>query len=304
MIRKACAPIAIGACLAVLPLALSPVASAKELKVISEKTVTGFGHVESVAYDPHAKIFYTSDFGPALNPPLKDGKGKLSTVSLDGKILQDGAITPPGNTMNKPKGIWIDGDRLWTTDIDAVWVFDLKTKKGRKLDLPGITFANDPAVMGGALYVSDNRSDKLVKVQPADFLDVKSPKITMVFSGKGVFPNGLWPAPHGALLMVGFQAKDKPQAIYEMAPGKDPIAISDKIGMLDGLYRLKDGTLLATDWVSGSLFQWSKKGGVQKLATGFKGPADICVVPNKLGYLVAVPDLVKGEIRLVQLGYK
>jgi hypothetical protein len=304
MIRKACAPIAIGACLAVLPLALAPVASAKELKVISEKTVTGFGHVESVAYDPHAKIFYTSDFGPALNPPLKDGKGKLSTVSLDGKILQDGAITPPGNTMNKPKGIWIDGDRLWTTDIDAVWVFDLKTKKGRKLDLPGITFANDPAVMGGALYVSDNRSDKLVKVQPADFLDVKSPKITMVFSGKGVFPNGLWPAPHGALLMVGFQAKDKPQAIYEMAPGKDPIAISDKIGMLDGLYRLKDGTLLATDWVSGSLFQWSKKGGVQKLATGFKGPADICVVPNKLGYLVAVPDLVKGEIRLVQLGYK
>lgn len=43
---------------------------------------------------------------------------------------------------------------------------------------------------------------------------------------------------------------------------------------------------------------------MQKLADGFKGPADICVVPNKEGYLVAVPDLVKGEIRLVQLGYK
>jgi len=206
--------------------------------------------------------------------------------------------------MNKPKGIWISGNRLWTTDIDAVWVFDLKTKKGRKLDLPGITFANDPAIMGGALYISDNRSDKLAKVEPADFLDVKSPKITIVSSGKGVFPNGLWPAPHNTLLMVGFEAKDKPQAIYEMAPGKDPVAISDKIGMLDGLYRLKDGTLLVTDWVSGSLFHWSKKGGMQKLATEFKGPADICVVPNKEGYLVAVPDLVKGEIRLVQLGSK
>jgi hypothetical protein len=304
MIRKISMTVAFGAWLVALPLAIAPAASAKELKVISEKTVTGFGHVESVAYDAHAKVFYTSDFGPELNPPLKDGKGKLTTFSMDGKILQDGAITPPGNQMNKPKGIWIDGDRLWTTDIDAVWVFDLKTKRGRKLPLPGITFANDPAIMDGALYVSDNRSDKLVKVQPADFLDVKSPKITMVFSGKGVFPNGLWPAPHHTLLMVGFQAKDKPQAIYKMAPGKDPVAISDKIGLLDGLYRLKDGTLLATDWVSGSLFHWSKKGGMQKLATGFKGPADICVVPNGKGYLVAVPDLVKGEIRLVQLGYK
>jgi hypothetical protein len=42
--------------------------------------------------------------------------------------------------------------------------------------------------------------------------------------------------------------------------------------------------------------------GMKKLAAGFKGPADIAVVPNKKGYLVAVPVLVKGEIRLVQPG--
>jgi hypothetical protein len=302
MIKKVSTGLALATCLVGLQFALAPALSAKELKVISEKTVTGFGHVESVAYDPQAKVFYTSDFGPELKPPLKDGKGKLTTVSLDGKILKDGAIKPDGNVMNKPKGIWIHGNRLWVTDIDAVWVFDLKTKKGKKLLLPGIGFANDAAVMGDALYVSDNRNDKLVKVEPADFLHAKSPKITMVFSGKDVFPNGLWPAPHGKLLMVGFQAKDKPQAIYEMAPGKDPVAISDKIGLLDGLYRMKNGDLLVTDWVSGSLFQWNKKMGKHDLATGIKGPADIAVVPNKKGYLVAVPDLVKGEIRLVQLG--
>ena len=38
--------------------------------------------------------------------------------------------------MNKPKGIWIRGNRLWVTDIDAIWVFDLKTKEGKKLELP------------------------------------------------------------------------------------------------------------------------------------------------------------------------
>ena len=66
----------------------------KPLKVLSEKTVTGFGHVESVAYDPHAKVFYTSDFGAALKPADKDGKGKLTNFSMDGKIIKDGAIRP------------------------------------------------------------------------------------------------------------------------------------------------------------------------------------------------------------------
>jgi hypothetical protein len=274
-----------------------------ELKVLSEKTVTGFGHVESVGYDAKAKVFYTSDFGPALKPADKDGMGKITKVSLDGKILADGFIKPAGNMMNKPKGIWIKGNRLWVTDIDSVWVFDLKTKKGKKLALPGIGFANDPTIVDGALYISDNRNDKLVRIEPADFLNSKKdPKITLVFSGKGINPNGLYPGKGGVLLMVGFAGKDKPRGIFSMTPGKEPKKISNDIGMLDGVYQMKNGDLLATDWVSGSLFQWNKKMGMKKLATSFKGPADIAVVPNKKGYLVAVPDLVKGEIRLVQLG--
>ena len=161
-------------------------AKAAEWKVLSEKTVTGFGHVESVGYDAQGKVFYTSDFGPALKPADKDGKGKITKVSLDGKILQDGFLPPAGTVMNKPKGIWIADGHLWVTDIDSVWEFDLKSKTGKNLALPGITFANDPAILGGALYVSDNRSDKLVRIEPADFLNAKSPRITVVMSGKGV----------------------------------------------------------------------------------------------------------------------
>ena len=50
------------------------------------------------------------------------------------------------------------------TDIDSVWELDLASKEARKLPLPGVTFANDPTIIGDALYVSDNRSDKLVRV--------------------------------------------------------------------------------------------------------------------------------------------
>jgi hypothetical protein len=287
----------------IFPMMMAPAVSAKELKVLSDQTAGGFGHIESVACDPKGKVLYTSDFGPDLKPADKDGKGKITKVSLDGKILEDGFLPAKGQVLNKPKGIWIQGNRLWVADIDAVWAFDLKTKEGKKLDLPGVVFANDVAVMGKALYVSDNRSDQLVSVEPADFLQSKAaPKITVLFKDKSINPNGIYPGKGGALLMVGFKAKEEPRGIYSMAPGKEPELLSDKIGNLDGLYIMSNGDVLATDWNTGSLFQWNKTMGVKPLATGFKGPADFCAFPNGKGLMVVVPDLVKGELRFVQLG--
>jgi hypothetical protein len=302
MIKEISRHLAFAMCLVIFPVMMAPRVSAAELKVLSDQTAGGFGHVESVAYDPKGKVLYTSDFGPDLKPADKDGKGKITKVSLDGKILEDGFLPAKGQTLNKPKGIWIQGNRLWVTDIDSVWVFDLKTKQGKKLDLP-VTFANDPAVMGNALYVSDNRSDMLVRVEPADFLQTKAdPRITVVFKDKSVNPNGLYPGKNGALLMVGQKGKEDPRGIYSMAPGKDPELLSDKIGMLDGLYLMSNGDVLATDWATGSLFQWNKTMGMKPLVTGFKGPADLCAFPNSKGLMVVVPDLVKGELRFVQLG--
>ncbi len=295
--------LALSACFIGLQMAAAPGAHAAELKVLSQKTVDGGGHIESVGYDAAGKVFYLSNFGPALKPAGKDGKGHITKMSLDGKILQESVLPAHGEVMNKPKGNLIENGHLWVTDIDSVWEFDLKTGKSRHLPLAGITFANDPAILGGALYVGDNRSDKLVKIEPADFLDIKGdPKITLVFSGKGVNPNGLWPAQNGDLLMAGFLDKDHPKGIYAMKPGGEPKLISKPIGVLDGLYQMKDGDLLATDWVTGSLFQWNAKTGVHTLAKGFKGPADIAVVPNDKGYLVALPDLVTGKVHLIQLG--
>jgi hypothetical protein len=302
MIKEISRHLAFAMCLVIFPVMMAPRVSAAELKVLSDQTAGGFGHVESVAYDPKGKVLYTSDFGPDLKPADKDGKGKITKVSLDGKILEDGFLPAKGQTLNKPKGIWIQGNRLWVTDIDSVWVFDLKTKQGKKLDLP-VTFANDPAVMGNALYVSDNRSDMLVRVEPADFLQTKvDPRITVVFKDKSINLNGLYPGKNGALLIVGQKGKEDPRGIYSMAPGKDPELLSDKIGMLDGLYLMSNGDVLATDWATGSLFQWNKAMGMKQLATGFKGPADLCAFPNSKGLMVVVPDLVKGELRFVQLG--
>jgi hypothetical protein len=277
-------------------------ADAAKLRVISEQTAGGFGFPESCVYDPQAKVFYVSNFGGSeLKPGEKDGMGRIAKVSLDGKIIESRFLPDTGDVMNKPKGLWVKGNRLWVTDIDSVWVFDLKTQKGKKLPILGIVFANDPAVMGNALYVSDSRADSVYKVEPADFLNVKTPKITKVLSGKGADPNGLWPANDGSLLMAGFKSDKDPRAIFSLSAKGEVKKLTKDIGRLDGLYQTSDGTILATDWNSGSLFSWSEKDGMQTLASGFKGPADFCVAPNAKGLMVAVPDLVKSELRIFQL---
>ncbi len=87
-----------------------------------------------------------------------------------------------------------------------------------------------------------------------------------------------------------------------MAPDGGLKALSEGIGRLDGVYELSDGSLLVTDWNSGSLFHWSAGSGMTTLASGFKGPADFAVAPNMDGLLVVVPDLITSELRLIQLG--
>jgi hypothetical protein len=59
--------------------------------------------------------------------------------------------------------------------------------------------------------------------------------------------------------------------------------------------------LLVTDWNSGSLFQWSKSMGMKKLAEGFKGPADFCVIEGSDDVTAYVPDLVQNHVRIIRL---
>jgi sugar lactone lactonase YvrE len=274
-----------------------------KLRVVSEQSATGFTFPESVAYDPAAKVLYVSQFGGTeLKPAEKDGNGKISRVSLTGKILEERFLPADGEKMNKPKGIWVQGTRLWVTDIDSVWIFDLKTRKGRKLEIPGITFANDPAVHGNSLYVSDNRADRLYRIEPADFLNTKvQPQVSIALAGKSIYPNGLYPGKQGVLLLVGFQSPKEPRGIYTLDKSGELKELAKSIGRLDGLYQMRDGSLLITDWNSGSLVRWTEKTGVEKLATGFKGPADFAVAPDKKGMTVFVPDLPGSQLRIVRL---
>ena len=265
-------------------------------RVVSDRAVTGFVFPESVGCDANEGVLYVGNFGGTeLKPLEKDGKGYISKYSRDGRMLEERVFDV---VMNKPKGIWIAGTRLWVTDIDGVWIFDTRTRKGRKLAIPGAQFANDPAVSGGALYVTDNRADAVYRIEPADFLDAAvQPRIGAAWTQKGINPNGIWPARDGTLLIVGW-TPGSPRGVHTLGRGGEMATLLQPFGQLDGVYETRDGGLLVTDWTTGSLNYWSVGGGLVQLARDFKGPADFCV----MGDTVYVPDLVKSEMRIVRLG--
>ena len=296
--------LAVVGCLVVLQMGTFVQGARQSVKgsVISDQTVTGFVHPESVAYDPQARVLYVGQFGSVLKPTLRDGKGKISKVSVTGKLLEEQFLPAPGGVLNKPKGIWVAGSRLWVTDIDVVWIFDLKTRRGRQAALPGAKFANDPTVMDNVLFVSDSAANRIYRVEPADFLGIRTdPRVTVFVEGLPCCPNGLYPAHDGSLLVVGNDMAGGDCGIYSVRPGGEVKILSTDLGGLDGVAQLGDGSLLVTDWKSSSLFRWDAMTGMKILVKGFKGPADFCVVPEAKGFLVVVPDLVKSELRLIRL---
>jgi sugar lactone lactonase YvrE len=167
--------------------------------------------------------------------------------------------------------------------------------------LPGAKFANDPTVINDALFVSDTVGHQIYRIEPADFLEVKTEPTVIVSTAELSFsPNGMCPTPDGSMLIVGYDMAGQDQGIYLIDPKGKIKTLAENLGLLDGVCRLADGTLLVTDWKSKSLFRWSPEMGMKPLAKGFAGPADFCVVPEDKGFMVVVPDLVKSELRMMR----
>ncbi len=292
-------------------------AAAGGWKLLSEQTVTGFSHPSSVACDHWNNMIYVTDYGPELEPTAANDKGVIIKMTDKGKILDRDFLKPAGEVFHRPKGLFIYGPKLWMADLNSVWLFDFKSNGSKKLELPGIAFADHVTLdYTSKLYVSDSRSDRVVRWEPSDFLNVLRTQpvgpLRTVYSGGGIFPTGIYPGRRGGLYMVGSKSKDDPSGIYFMRYSLDeqyePTNLkpaepySEKIGQLDGIKWLNDNEFLLTDWTTGSLLLWTKDKGVEKLATGFKGPADVCTAlrpMNKREMLVAVPDIIKGEVRLM-----
>ena len=115
---------------------------------------------ESVYLDSKANTLYVSNIDGKSNE--KDGKGFISKLSPDGKIV----TLQWASGLNAPKGMGIFKEYLYVADLTRVAVIEMASGKLiNSIEIEGAQFLNDVTVDSkGNVYVSDSATGKIHKV--------------------------------------------------------------------------------------------------------------------------------------------
>lgn len=259
----------------------------------------GLNTPESVIYDATRERLYVSNVQGVPNE--KDGKGYIATVSLDGKLLEKEWV----KDLNAPKGMVIQGDKLYVSDIDALVEIDIPTAKvAHRYEAKAAKFLNDvTADTQHNIYVSDMFDDKIYCLCGGKFeLWLSSPDLAA--------PNGL--LAEKDRLVVGSWGKLKEGFATEV-PGylkaidyktKKITALgSDKpFANLDGVEPDGKNGYYVSDWMVGTLFHCDAQGHATELMKLKQGSADIHYLAAK--HLLFVPMMMENALKALNLSSK
>jgi len=233
----------------------NPTASAGEDTLRRVTVVKGLATPESVLHDPDQDVYFVSNING--KPLDKDGNGFISRVSPAGAVVSRNWITggAKGVTLHAPKGMALQGDLLWVSDIDVMRAFDRRTGAlARTVDLApqGAVFLNDVAVGGdGDVYVTDMG----VKIEPDGsrkhtgpdriFRIARDGQATVAAQGEALGgPNGLaWDEAARRFIVVENEGKE----ILGWTPGSgEPASLAHGVGKFDGVAALGQGRFLVS----------------------------------------------------------
>jgi sugar lactone lactonase YvrE len=244
---------------------------------------------ESIVFDKKNQLFYLSNVNGS--PMEADGNGYISTLSLDGKLINKQWVSG----LNAPKGLTLVNNTLYAADMNELVVIDIKSKKvtARYKD-KNAKFLNDVVADNqGNVYVSDMVTDKLHKFDGKNFnvwIDdaaLENPNGLLVEGGNllvgswGVMTDGFATAVPGHLKTINLKTKSI-QSLGDRTPA----------GNLDGVEADGEGNYFVTDWMSGKLLHITPAGISKTLITLGQGSADHTVVDN----LVVIPMMLDGIV--------
>lgn len=184
---------------------------------------------ESVLVDAGRGILYVSNIDG--QPWDDDGKGSISKVGFDGKIIAVDWVTG----LSAPKGMGLRGNQLYVADIDRLVVIDVV--KGVIVDriaIPGAHGLNDVTIDAkGVIYVSDSKDKKIHAV--------KQGKATLLIEGLTA-PNGVH-ARDGELYLMDNGS------IYRLGKNHEKVPVNTGMaGNGDGLESVGGGEYLVSYW--------------------------------------------------------
>lgn len=222
---------------------------------------------ESVLYDKSREIIYVANINGDSKD--KDGNGFISKVNLKGEIVELKWVTG----MDAPKGMGVDGNKLYVTDIDNIVEIDIENGKiSERYKVNDAQFLNDIAVdKSGKVYISDSHSNQLFTLENGKVT-------TWIEAGKLNGPNGLW-VEDGNAVLASMGSSDV-QSID--LSSREMTLMARDIGAGDGIVRAGDGYLVS-NW-NGEVFYIQPDGKVNKLIdtkSDKVNAADIDFIPDK-----------------------
>jgi len=232
----------------------------------------GISAPESAYFDDETGYIYVSNV--IGQPDQKDGKGTITKLSREGKVLESAWISG----LNAPKGMRSRKGMLWVSDIDAV--VSINPKAGiimSTIQVPGAKFLNDVAVDAeGTVYVSDTVGGKIFRIADgkvetfAEGAELESPNGLLIHDGK------LFVASWGSGLAADWSTKTLGRIYYfDLKTKQRAPFLTKPLGNLDGLEADGKGGFYVSDWKAGKVFTVSAKGETKQIFGGFKGAADI-----------------------------
>lgn len=209
--------------------------------------IAGFANPESVLVVGDRR--FVSNIGAALDPTGKDGDGFISALAADGTLVALRAFPGEGGRLDAPKGMALAGGRLYVADIDRVVGFDLESRAQvfeARLPGSGPTLANDlAAIDDGRLLVTETLGGA---VWVLDLADGRFTRLTDAVPGA----NGiLYDPARKSALVVGLGADFGGGDVFRVGlDGAVARVPESPHGILDGIGRLPDGSVVVSDWIT------------------------------------------------------
>jgi len=250
----------------------------------------GIAVPESAYLDSASGFLFVSEIVGMAD--VKDGDGRISKLSPDGKVIDASWITG----LNAPKGMRSYDGVLWTADIDEVVGIGIAAGKIKsRVKIKNAKFLNDVACgPDGTVYVTDMTASKIYAV--------KNNKATVFAEGDDIeYPNGL--LVEGDHLVVGGWGKPEedfttkvPGRLFkiDLKTKKKSAITPDPIANIDGLESDGAGGYILTDWTAGKVLHINAQGKVHQVTQFNRGTADISYVPAT--HLLIIPHMQDNKV--------
>ncbi|WP_020407982.1 SMP-30/gluconolactonase/LRE family protein [Hahella ganghwensis] len=257
-------------------------------------SINGFAQPESVEADRARDYLYISNI--AGHPMKEDGVGYISRVHPDGTGLELEWVSG----LHAPKGLALDGQRLYVADLRELVVIDVEAGVIiARYPVPQAKMLNGIEVsQSGHVYVSDFLGNTIYHLEEGQLIPWIQGEQLNTPNGLSISGDQLTVVTWGAGIQEDFSTKSPGQFLsISLTDGALSKMNNSPRGNWDGIVRLGDQWLVS-DWLSGEVMSVNLSGNTRKILQLEPGSADLGWNPES--EVLWVPEMQLGRVT----GYK